>query len=42
MDANVRLLKAWDAIDWLSIIWRSDLSDEIKKDSSQAFSVSTL
>ena len=25
---NMRLAKAWTAIDWLSIIWKSDLSDE--------------
>ena len=29
-DINMRLAKAWMAIDRLSIIWKSDLSDEIK------------
>ena len=29
-DINVRLTKAWTAIDRLSIIWKSDLSDKIK------------
>ena len=29
-DINMRLAKAWTAIDWLSVIWKSDLTDEIK------------
>ena len=28
---NTRLAKAWTAIDWLSVIWKSDLTDEIKR-----------
>ena len=35
-DVNVCLAKTWTAIDWLSIIWKSDLSDKIKLDSFQA------
>ena len=30
-DINTRLAKAWTAIDRLSVIWKSDLSDEIKR-----------
>ena len=29
-DINTRLAKAWTAIDRLSVIWKSDLSDKIK------------
>ena len=29
-DINMRLAKAWIAIDRLSVIWKSDLTDEIK------------
>ena len=29
-DINTRPTKAWTAIDWLSIIWRSDLTDKMK------------
>ena len=29
-DINTRLAKAWTAIDWLSVIWKSDLTDKIK------------
>ena len=32
--------KAWATIDRLSIIWRSDLSDEIKRDFFEAVAVS--
>ena len=35
-DVNIRLAKAWTAIDRLSIISKSDLSDEIKQDFFQA------
>ena len=31
-DVNMRLPKAWTAIDRLSILWKSDLSDKIKRD----------
>ena len=30
-DINARLAKAWTAIDRLSVIWKSDLSDRIKR-----------
>ena len=30
-DPNTRLAKAWTAIDWLSVIWKSDLTDKIKR-----------
>ena len=29
-DINTRLAKAWTAIDRLSVVWKSDLSDKIK------------
>ena len=29
-DIDTRLTKAWTAIDWLSIIWKSDLTDKMK------------
>ena len=28
---NTRLEKSWTAIDWLSVIWKSDLTDKIKR-----------
>ena len=28
---NTRLAKVWTAVDWLSVIWKSDLSDKIKR-----------
>ena len=28
-DINCGLTKAWTAIDWLSVIWKSDLTDKI-------------
>ena len=30
-DINTRLAKAWTAIDRLSVIWKSDLTDKIKR-----------
>ena len=30
-DINMHLAKSWTTIDWLSIIWKSDLSDKIKR-----------
>ena len=30
-DINTRLAKAWTAINWLSVIWKSDLTDKIKR-----------
>ena len=41
-DVNIHLLKAWTVICRLSIIWKSDLSDKIKRDVFQAMAVSTL
>ena len=35
-DINTRLTKAWMAIDRLSIIWKSDLTDEMKRSFFQA------
>ena len=39
-DVNVRLAKAWMAIDTLSIIWKSDLTDKMKRSFFQAAIVS--
>ena len=41
-DIDTRLTKAWTAIDWLSIIWKSDLTDEMKRSFFQAAVVSIL
>ena len=41
-DIDTRLTKAWTAIDRLSIIWESDLSDKIKRRFFQAAVVSIL
>ena len=41
-DINIRLAKAWTAIDRLSVIWKSDLTDEIKRTFYQAAVVSIL
>ena len=41
-DIDTRLTKAWTAIDKLSIIWKSDLTDEIKRSFFQATVVSIL
>ena len=38
----MHLAKAWTAIDRLSIVWKSDLSDKIKQDFFQAVAVSLL
>ena len=35
-DINTRLAKAWTAIDRLSVIWKSDLTDKIKRNFFQA------
>ena len=35
-DINIWLVKAWTAIDILSFIWESDLSDKIKRNFFQA------
>ena len=41
-DINLRQATAWTAIGWLSIIWKSDLSDKIKCNFFQAAVVSIL
>ena len=41
-DINMRLAKAWIAIYILSIIWKSNVSDQIKRSLSQAAVVSIL
>ncbi len=38
----MRLAKAWTAIDRLSVIWKSDLTDKIKPSFFQAVVVSIL
>ena len=41
-DIDTRLTKAWTAIDMLSIIWKSDLTDKMKRSFLQAAVVSIL
>ena len=41
-DINIRLAKAWTAIDRLLIIWKSNLSDKIKRNFFQIAVVSIL
>ena len=41
-DIDIRLTKAWTAIDRLSIIWKSDLTDKMKRSFFQAAVVSIL
>ena len=41
-DTDTRLTKAWTAIDWLSIIWKSDLTNKMKRSFFQAAVVSIL
>ena len=41
-DFDTRLTKAWTAIDKLSVIWKSDLTDKIKRSFFQAAVVSIL
>ena len=41
-DIDTRLTKAWTAINWLSVIWKSDLTDKIKLSFFQAAIVSIL
>ena len=41
-DIDTRLMKSWTAIDWLSIIWKSDLTDKMKRSFFQAAVVSIL
>ena len=39
-DINMQLTKAWTAIDWLSVIWKSDLTNKMKCSFFQAAVVS--
>ena len=41
-DVNTHIAKVWNAIDRLSITWKSDLSDKIKPEFIQAVAVSVL
>ena len=41
-DINTRLTKAWTAINWLLVIWKSDLTDKMKRSFFQAAIVSIL
>ena len=41
-DIDTRLTKAWTGIDKLSIIWKSDLTDKMKRSFFQAVVVSIL
>ena len=41
-DIDTRLTKAWTALDRLSIIWKSDLTDKMKRSFFQATVVSIL
>ena len=41
-DIDTRLTKAWTAIDKLSVIWKSDLTDKMKRSFFQAVVVSIL
>ena len=41
-DIDTRLTKAWTTIDWLSIIWKSDLTDKMKRSFFQAAVMSIL
>ena len=41
-DIDTRLMKAWTAIDRLSIIWKSDLTNKMKRSFFQAAAVSIL
>ena len=38
-DVNIRLVKAWNSVDWLSIIRKSHIFDITKRDSFQAVTV---
>ena len=41
-DVNTRLAKAWTAIDRLSVMWKSDLTDKMKRSFFQSAVVSIL
>ena len=40
-DIDTQLMKAWTAIDWLSIIWKSDMTDKMKRSFFEAVVVLT-
>ena len=42
IDIDTRLTKAWTAINWLSVIWKSDLTDNMKRSFFQAVVESIL
>ena len=42
IDVNIRLEKVWNIIDWLSSMWKSNLSNKIKPDFFQSTVVSIL
>ena len=41
-DIDTRLAKAWTAINRLSVIWKSDLTDKMKRSFFQAAAMSIL
>ena len=41
-DVNIRIGKAWTAIERLWIVWKSDLSEKVKREYIQAVAVSVL
>ena len=41
-DVNVNIVKVWTAVDRLSTMWKSDLSDKIKREIFPAAAVSVL
>ena len=41
-DIDMQLMKAWTAINWLSIVWKSDLTDKMKRSFFQAVILSIL
>ena len=42
IDINTRLANAWAAIDRLSVVWKSDLTDKMKRSFFQAVVVSIV
>ena len=41
-DIDSRLAKSWTAINWLSVVWKSDLTDKMKRSFFQAAGVLIL
>ena len=41
-DIDTRLAKAWTANNWLSVVWKSDITDKMKRSLFQAAVVSIL